>query len=126
MRLLHSRLLSLGLWMMTVGFTWSQTPPTPPTMSPLDGTTPGINTPGSPAGVYHLSSVDTVNHANGHLNIRIPLAQAFGRGDAAAALSMSVESHWQVQTISYQFNCPACQIGTAYRSTNETGGVHRP
>jgi RHS repeat-associated protein len=126
MRFLANRMLMLGVWSVSAGVVWCQAPP--PAMSPLDGTTPGINTPGSPEGVYHLSSIDTINHANGHLNIRIPLAQTFGRGDAATPLAINVESHWMVETVSYQYNCSAsgCQTGTAYLPIDERWEVDEP
>ncbi|MGD0048115.1 MAG: RHS repeat-associated core domain-containing protein [Bryobacteraceae bacterium] len=104
-----------------------------PEMSPLDGTTPGINTPGSPDGVFHLSSLDTVNHANGHLNISIPLTEALGRGDAKAPLILPIESHWYVQTITAEA-CGAstsssnlnCQRYTGYLPLNESWQADEP
>jgi hypothetical protein len=50
-----------------------------PALSIFDGTTPGMNVPGTPAEAYRLSDIDTVNALTGRLNIVIPLADIPGR-----------------------------------------------
>ena len=80
--------------------------PTPmPTISPLDGTTPGINTPGAPAESYHLSSIEHLNYANGNLGISIPLVDIPGRGQARTSFILNVQRPWVVKTIQGAYAC---------------------
>jgi RHS repeat-associated protein len=54
--------------------------------------------PGSPAGSYRLSDIDTVNLFNGSVHVNLPLAGIQGRGGAkdVAALSWNAPARWQV------------------------------
>jgi RHS repeat-associated protein len=94
-------------------------------VSPLDGTTPGINAPGSPDTSYRLGDFDTVNPGNGHLNIAIPLVAVPGRGDAKASLVANVQSTWHVQTVQYSYSCAtgAC-LGVGYIPINEPWDIN--
>lgn len=113
----------LGAPLLAAGLLHGQTPPA---ISPLDGTTPSINTPGAPAESYRLSSFEHINLANGHLHISLPLAELAGRGDAKETMVLPIESHWRVQSVSFQYNCPTCQTGTAYLLINETWTADEP
>src|SRR6266436_6613648 len=67
------------------------------TTSSTDGATPLVLSPGAPAGSYALSDIEVVNPANGHLNIRIPLVHAAGRGGAQATLMLAMDLQpWRV------------------------------
>jgi YD repeat-containing protein len=63
-----------------------------------DTYTPLGLTPGAPAGSYPLSDVDNVNLFNGLVNIRIPLYNYAGRGEAKTQSSFTWDSpmRWQV------------------------------
>src|SRR5258707_1008233 len=79
------------------------------TTGPLDRQTPLALTPGAPAG-SRIEDIASVNLFNGNLNFALPLATAGGRGDIQAALILTIERHWQVQTrcdlsITGQFYC---------------------
>ena len=55
--------------------------------------------PGSPAGSYRLSDIDTVNLFNGSVNVNLPLTGISGRGAAredVAALSWTSPARWQI------------------------------
>lgn len=54
--------------------------------------------PGSPAGSYRLSDIDTVNLFNGSVNVHLPLTGISGRGGArdVAALSWTSPARWQI------------------------------
>jgi RHS repeat-associated protein len=60
----------------------------------LDGLTPVGLQPGSPAGSYALSDLDTINLYNGSANITIPLLQIGGRGEAGYAMVATYDAHW--------------------------------
>jgi RHS repeat-associated protein len=64
------------------------------------GATPLALSPGSPAGSYPLSDIDTVNLFNGHVNIQIPLLAEGGRGDAksAAYFNWNTPAQWHVRS----------------------------
>ncbi len=99
------------------------------TLSPLDGTTPAINTPGSPAGAYRLSSIESINFANGHLNLSIPLVDIPGRGAAKQTLLLRIASHWRVESHQFVYNCSGesgCSFGTAYIPLNTPWGADEP
>ena len=49
--------------------------------------TPLAQSPGSPAGSYPLSEIDTVNLFNGRINVRIPVVTARGRGKAGGQIT---------------------------------------
>ncbi len=53
------------------------------------GSTPLALAPGSPAGSYQLSDIDTVNLFNGRINIRMPVFTAKGRGGAAGQMTFN-------------------------------------
>src|SRR5437588_12471304 len=55
---------------------------TNPTSEVTQGFTPAAIAPGSPAGSYALSGFDTVNLFNGKVNVRLPLLDIGGRGEA--------------------------------------------
>ncbi len=67
----------------------------------LDGTTPPGQTPGAPAGSYALSGFENINLFNGHLNFRLPLIQASGRGGAAFGSTLVIEQRWTVDHDSF-------------------------
>jgi hypothetical protein len=64
--------------------------------SAIDATTPPGQSPGAPAGSYALSGFDTVNLFNGHLNFRLPLLQANGRGGVSFESTLPIEQRWTV------------------------------
>ena len=51
--------------------------------------TPLAQSPGSPAGSYPLSEIDTVNLFNGRINVRIPVVTARGRGKAGGQITFN-------------------------------------
>src|SRR5208283_1320102 len=113
------RALAFVLWPAVAGTAlWGQV--TVPSFSSFDGTTPGMSTPGAPADAYALSSVESLNLANGHLNITIPLAEITGRGGLKAPLVARQEARWQVIGYPFQYNCQyasgtvVCQQGAGY------------
>src|SRR6266404_157172 len=63
-----------------------------------DALIPMGSTPGSPNGSYALSDIDTINLFNGHVNVRLPLINESGRGQAKGQLSMTWDSPapWQI------------------------------
>ncbi|MDQ3745360.1 MAG: RHS repeat protein, partial [Acidobacteriota bacterium] len=61
-----------------------------------DGSTPSGLAPGSPAGSYPLSDLDTVNLYNGSLNFHLPLLKVGGRGAAGYPVSLNLEQKWTV------------------------------
>jgi hypothetical protein len=56
--------------------------------------------PGTPAGSYALSSIDSVNPFNGHVNVTLQLSGASGRGDAGGPVTLAFNSpaNWHVRT----------------------------
>ncbi len=54
--------------------------------------------PGSPAGSYRLSDIDTVNLFNGSVNVNLPLTGISGRGAVkdVAAVSWTSPARWQI------------------------------
>jgi hypothetical protein len=53
--------------------------------------------PGSPSGSYALSGFDTVNYFSGTLNVRLPLVQVGGRGEAGYAMLLPLQNqHFNV------------------------------
>ncbi len=64
--------------------------------SATDGSTPPGLSPGSPAGSYALSDIDTVNFFNGGLNFRLPLRKMGGRGEAGYYMTLHIEKKWTV------------------------------
>jgi YD repeat-containing protein len=58
----------------------------------LSGTTPPGVEPGSPSGSYALSGFDTVNYFSGALNIRLPLVQVGGRGEAGYSMLLPIQN----------------------------------
>ena len=76
---------------------------------PESGTTPTIDTPGSPDGSYALSGFDTINYPNGRLNFALPLLKIPGRGQAKADAVLHIEPRWTVNSYtSYTCNQYAC------------------
>jgi YD repeat-containing protein len=65
--------------------------------SATDGTTPPGIAPGSPAGAYLLSGLDTINAFNGNLNFALPLLRVQGRGKAGYTISVSINQHWTIE-----------------------------
>jgi len=61
-----------------------------------DGSTPLGLSPGSPAGSYPLSDIDTVNLYNGTLNFRLPFLGVVGRGGAGYPMTLNIEKKWTV------------------------------
>jgi|GEM_PF-4584569 len=59
------------------------------TIQAQSGSTPLALAPGSPAGSYQLSDIDTVNLFNGHVSIRMPVFTAQGRGGAAGQMTFN-------------------------------------
>jgi len=109
------RRLAFGLWALLAGMSlWGQV--TPPSFSAFDGTTPAIATPGSPAEAYSLSSIETINLLNGHLNITIPITTIIGRGSAKQTVTVHQEANWVVTGEQFQYNCNEgiCETGMGY------------
>src|SRR6267142_2314013 len=67
----------------------------PPEVSDFDGLTPVGLQPGSPAGSYALSGLDTVNLYSGSANIAIPLLKIGGRGEAGYTMVANYDTHWE-------------------------------
>jgi hypothetical protein len=63
-------------------------------VSDLDGLTPVGLAPGSPAGSYVLSNVQTTNLYDGGSNIAIPLLKIGGRGEAGYTMYAQFGPHW--------------------------------
>src|ERR1700742_65671 len=64
----------------------------------LDVFTPRGIEPGTPAGSYLLSGLDSVNLYNGNANISVPLMQVTGRGEAAYTIvANDTKKPWQAQ-----------------------------
>src|SRR5215467_3875735 len=74
----------------------------------LDGMTPVGLLPGSPAGSYALSGLDTINLYNGSNNITIPLVKIGGRGDAGYTMVAHHETHWDGTGVLDQTTSPSC------------------
>src|SRR5262245_48258368 len=74
-------------------------------VSSLDGITPEGLRPGSPAGSYALSGLDTINLYNGSANIRIPLLQIGGRGEAGYTMFAKQETHWDASGYYDAYTC---------------------
>src|SRR5829696_5985953 len=53
------------------------------------GATPLALSPGSPAGSYPLSDIDTVNLFNGRVSARIPILAVQGRGAAGGQITFN-------------------------------------
>ncbi|MEK6300444.1 MAG: RHS repeat-associated core domain-containing protein [Acidobacteriota bacterium] len=66
-----------------------------------DGSTPLGIEPGTPAGSYALSGLDTVNLFNGGMNFSLPLMHIGGRGGAQMAMTLPIETHWRVFHFSF-------------------------
>lgn len=64
----------------------------------LQGTTPPGLLPGSPAGSYANGDFEHVNLFNGSLNIRLPLREISGRGDAHATMALAIQPRWTVKS----------------------------
>jgi len=64
------------------------------------GATPLALTPGSPAGSYQLSDIDTVNLFNGRVNVRLPVLTSAGRGSAKRQMTFTWGSpaSWHVRS----------------------------
>ena len=60
--------------------------------------TPLALKPGTPAGSYALTDIDTINMFTGHVSVRIPLIERDGRGDAKAQITWGYGSpaRWQI------------------------------
>ncbi len=63
-------------------------------VSDFDGLTPVGLQPGSPAGSYALSGMDSVNLYNGSANITIPLLNIGGRGEAGYTMAANYGARW--------------------------------
>lgn len=65
------------------------------------GATPLAIAPGTPAGSYGLSDVDTINLYSGRVNVRLPLMNLKGRGETGVPTSLNVNSPslWHVQPV---------------------------
>ncbi len=67
--------------------------------SATDGTTPPAIAPGSPAGSYTLSGIDTVNLYSGKVNVAIPVRTIRGRGDAAFTVTYPIQRNWTIHQL---------------------------
>ena len=65
--------------------------------SATEGRTPTAAAPGSPAGSYGLSGLDTVNLFNGHLNFALPLRVIGGRGESGYSMTLPIERNWTIE-----------------------------
>ncbi len=91
-----------------------------PDVSPLDGYSAGQVQQGGPSGSYALSSLETLNTANGQLSITIPLVTVHGRGSVSVPLSVNLTPPiWDVTANSYEYDCGeySCTIGWLYSMT---------
>jgi hypothetical protein len=80
---------------------------TPPTISSVDATTPGLLAPGAPAGSYALTGFDRVNLSTLHLSVAVPLLDVPGRGDAKATMMLPFDRVWNVKATPAPYNCGA-------------------
>jgi RHS repeat-associated protein len=64
-------------------------------ISATDALTPKGLEPGSPAGSYALSGLDTVNLYNGHLNFSVPLLQVGSRGESGYTMRAQPGVGWE-------------------------------
>ena len=106
----------IGIFSVTLSVAVLCAQPTPPSLSPFDGTTPGMNVAGSPIAAYQMSEIDTVNALTGHVNFAIPVASIPGRGAARATVVVHLETYWQVHDVPVPYNCgqQGCSFGTSY------------
>ena len=80
------------------------------------GMPPTANTPGSPAGSYKLSDLDTINLFNGNLSLNVPLIKVGGRGEVAQGLSVNIENQWDVTGYHTIGDSILFEINPSYRS----------
>ncbi|MEN3329835.1 MAG: hypothetical protein V7638_4642, partial [Acidobacteriota bacterium] len=59
------------------------------TIQAQSGSTPLALAPGTPAGSYQLSDIDSINLFNGHVSVRMPVLTAAGRGGAAGQMTFN-------------------------------------
>jgi RHS repeat-associated protein len=74
-------------------------------VSNLDGLTPEGLQPGSPAGSYALSELDTINLYNGSANVAVPLLNIGGRGEAGYAIIAKYGARWDGMGILNESPC---------------------
>src|SRR5262245_49648052 len=74
-------------------------------VSAIDGLTPEALQPGSPAGSYVLSELDTLNLYNGSAHVEIPLLQIGGRGEAGYTMYAKYDTHWDGLGFFNDFTC---------------------
>lgn len=85
-----SNVLIITLLLVVVGSANAQ--------SAVDGSTASGLAPGSPAGSYALSDLDSINPYNGVLNFRVPLVNIGGRGRAQMTMAASIQPEsWVVR-----------------------------
>src|SRR5438552_3848077 len=67
------------------------------TTSIFGGMTVPLVAPGTPAGSFALSGFETVNLYSGKLNVRIPLMNVGGRGEAGYTMFLPVQRNWEIE-----------------------------
>lgn len=63
----------------------------------VDGYTPRAAEPGTPAGSYALSDIETINLFNGKLNVRLPLYTLSDRGEVSHTVMLQLQRNWVTQ-----------------------------
>jgi RHS repeat-associated protein len=93
--------------------------------SAFDGFTPKGLEPGSPAGSYLLSGLDTINLYNGSANVSIPLLTIGGRGEAGYTMYATPTFQWNavgamstVAPCSQQSPCPVWSMTDGWADWN--------
>ncbi len=64
----------------------------------MDGSTPAGMQPGTPAGSYSLSGIDSISLYSGKGGIRIPLLTVGGRGEAGYTMVLPLQHLWALET----------------------------
>lgn len=94
---------------------------TMPSVSSLDGYTPGQVQQGGPFGSLTLSNFEVYNPGSGEITINIPLFTVKGRGQVAVPIGVSpTPPTWDVTANSYISGCPSCTVNWSY-SMSGTG-----
>lgn len=83
----------LSVWAAIAGLAHAQ-----PNSTITDGFTPPGTAPGSPAGSYQLSNIDTVSLFSGKVNFLLPIHTVKGRGEASHTVSLQIQRNWRIDT----------------------------
>jgi RHS repeat-associated protein len=93
-QLLNVSATGLRCVLITATLTFSLWP-----QSVTDGSTPTAIAPGSPAGSYSLSGIDTVNLYSGKVNLLIPIHTISGRGKAGYTMTLPIQRNWIIKAV---------------------------